>query len=312
MRLHRAAPSRKLLQTLEIRAAPGRTQKHPFCGHRAAIGGIGWEVPPKFGWSVPPVFKAGRAGQPPAWKVRCFRRVVAGFSCYRRVFGRIAGREAERRRWVNAGQPRPRCSQSLSLTRGVWGGRRTDRHAWLEEWCQECWAAPGGRCRRRRLSRRVDLPARLHVARGWRAWSCSTCTALEGDPCCSPSGREAARPHAARSRPRGGELLARRAVWEELERRCATIAVVPFSGRAGLGGRVGIVLSRLDGAELVDVERWAGRDELAYALEAPVWDRFGGFVGGPSIRGSVGWMVAERRVVIEGERGSHRFEEEAP
>ena len=68
--------------------------------------------------------------------------------------------------------------------------------------------------------------------------------------------------------------MARSSVWEELERRGATVAVVPFSGRAGRGGDAGtIVLSRIDGDHLVDVERWTGRDELAHALEAPIWDR---------------------------------------
>ncbi len=101
-------------------------------------------------------------------------------------------------------------------------------------------------------------------------------------------------------------------MWEELEWRGATIALVPFSGRSGLGGRVGtIVLSRLDGDELLDVERWTVRDELACALKAPVWDRFGHFVGQPSIRGTVGWMVAGRRVVIEGERGGDPFKKDA-
>ena len=52
-------------------------------------------------------------------------------------------------------------------------------------------------------------------------------------------------------------------VWAELERRGATVAAVPFSGWAGEGGRVGtITLSRSTGGELVDVERWSGRDEL--------------------------------------------------
>jgi hypothetical protein len=102
-------------------------------------------------------------------------------------------------------------------------------------------------------------------------------------------------------------------VWEELERRGATVAVVPFSGRAGRGGSVGtIVLSRLDAGELVDVERWSGRDELAYALEAPVWDRYGGFAGQAFIRGNVAWMVADRAVVISGWRGEREFEEELP
>jgi len=52
-------------------------------------------------------------------------------------------------------------------------------------------------------------------------------------------------------------------VWDELERRGATIATVPFSGRAGSGGTVErIVLSRVQGDKLVDVERWTARDEL--------------------------------------------------
>jgi hypothetical protein len=68
------------------------------------------------------------------------------------------------------------------------------------------------------------------------------------------------------------------------------IAVVPFSGRAGGGGRTGtITLSRFAGDELVDVERWSGRDELALALEGPVWDRYAQFAGHPWIRGTVTW-----------------------
>jgi hypothetical protein len=99
-------------------------------------------------------------------------------------------------------------------------------------------------------------------------------------------------------------------VWQELERRGATIASVPFSGRAGRGGRTDrIVLSRLAGDELVQVEGWTSRDELCYALEAPVWDRFGSFAGQPAITGTVVWLTVERRVVIEGRRGDQRFEE---
>ena len=30
---------------------------------------------------------------------------------------------------------------------------------------------------------------------------------------------------------------------------------------------------------LVDVERWSRRDELALALEGPVWDRYGQLAG---------------------------------
>jgi len=99
-------------------------------------------------------------------------------------------------------------------------------------------------------------------------------------------------------------------VWEELERRGAAIAVVPFSGRAGGGGTTGtITLSRLKGDELIDVERWSARDELAFGLEGPVWDRYGKFAGDPWIRGTVTWTVAERRILIAGRRGGDAFEE---
>ncbi len=70
-----------------------------------------------------------------------------------------------------------------------------------------------------------------------------------------------------------------------------------------------ITLSRLDGDELVDLERWSGRDELALALEGPVWDRYGAFAGHPSIRGTVTWTVVDRGIVIAGQRGGEAFEE---
>jgi hypothetical protein len=99
-------------------------------------------------------------------------------------------------------------------------------------------------------------------------------------------------------------------VWEELERRQATIAVVPFWGRAGMGGNIGTVtLSRVDHDELIDVEHWSSRDELAYALEGPVWDRYGLFAGQPLISGEAIWTVQDRTVVIVGTRGDERFEE---
>ena len=185
----------------------------------------------------------------------------------------------------------------------------SDRGEWLSRWCPECRAAPGTRCRRDRLSR--SQPAvRLHVARGWRERRCPTCTAWAGELCRTPSGREASQVHTARLRSGSSELLWGHAVWEELERRGAMVAVVPFSGRAGRGGSTArIALSRMDGEELVDVERWTSRDELACALEAPVWDRFGTFAGQPFIRGEVIWSVADRSVVIVGTRGDEWFEE---
>jgi hypothetical protein len=97
----------------------------------------------------------------------------------------------------------------------------SDRRAWLDEWCPECRAAPGTRCRdRHRYSCRARCgPAPgLHVARGWRTRRCPTCKAFSGDACHTPSGRQASQPHTARLRPARGELVARQAVWEELAR----------------------------------------------------------------------------------------------
>jgi hypothetical protein len=126
----------------------------------------------------------------------------------------------------------------------------------------------------------------------------------------TPSGLESSRVHEARLRPGRYELVARDDVWAGLQQRGATIANVPFSGHAGGGGSVDrIVLSRLQGNELVDVERWSGRDELCYAPEAPIWDRFGSFAGQPHIAGVVMWTAADRRVVIESRRGGEHFEE---
>jgi hypothetical protein len=186
----------------------------------------------------------------------------------------------------------------------------SDRALWLEEWCPTCRAAPGARCRLPWGRRATAKPSALHAARGWRARPCPKCKALPGERCRTPSGREASRIHVARLRPGRYELFARDAVWAELERRGATIATVPFSGRAGRGGSVDrIALSPFQGNELFDVERWSGRDELCHALEAPIWDRFGSFAGQPPIAGTVIWTSADRRVVIEGRRGDARFEE---
>lgn len=140
--------------------------------------------------------------------------------------------------------------------------------------------------------------------------SCPTCKAWPGEPCRTPRGRGASRVHTARLRPGRAELLWGQPVWEELEHRGATVAVVPFCGRAGRGGTTAtITLSRVENDRLVDVERWTSRDELAHALEAPVWDRFGVFAGQPLIRGEVNWTAEDRSVLIVGTRGDERFEE---
>jgi hypothetical protein len=99
-------------------------------------------------------------------------------------------------------------------------------------------------------------------------------------------------------------------VWDELQRRGATVAVVPFSGRAGRGGATGtITLGRLEEHKLVEIERWSARDELSLALEGPVWDRYGQFAGHPWIRGTLTWTLAARRILISGHRGGEAFEE---
>jgi hypothetical protein len=191
----------------------------------------------------------------------------------------------------------------------------SDRSAWLDQWCPECHAAPGARCGRwpwgRRGTRGRAVPiAHLHVARGWLERPCPTCKALAGERCSTPTGREASRVHTARLRQARRELVWRPEVWEELERRGATVALVPFWGRAGSGGRTDTIkLLRLEDGELLDVERWTYRDELCHALEAPVWERFGTFVGHPLIRGEVVWSAEDRSVVISGRRGDRRLEE---
>ncbi|MGO9975551.1 MAG: hypothetical protein ACLP01_22685 [Solirubrobacteraceae bacterium] len=79
---------------------------------------------------------------------------------------------------------------------------------------------------------------------------------------------------------------------------------MPFSGRAGDGGRTGtITLCRLEGQELVQIDCWSVSEELVFALEAPVWDRYGRFAGHPQVRGTVTWTLSERRIVLSGQRG---------
>ena len=190
----------------------------------------------------------------------------------------------------------------------------SDRRAWLEEWCPQCQAAPGRRCGERRLTRdcsgaRTAPLSRLHVARGWRARRCPTCRAGVGEPCRTPSGREASRIHSARLGPSRVELFGT-AVWDELDREDLTVAVVPFVGRAGRGGEIGPTrVSRRVGGALCERDQWTPRDELGYALEAPIWDRYGSFAGHPLIRGLVTWNAGSRLVVISGTRGDVRFAE---
>jgi hypothetical protein len=101
-------------------------------------------------------------------------------------------------------------------------------------------------------------------------------------------------------------------VWDELERRGISVATVPFRGRAGQGGEIeAIRLQRVSDEESRDVRLWPDGEELASSLAAPVWGRFGTFVGHPLVRAEVIWMVDRRSVVIVGRRGERRFEESA-
>ena len=190
----------------------------------------------------------------------------------------------------------------------------SDRLAWLEEWCPQCRAAPGRRCGEHRFkldpSAARFLPSLgLHVARGWSGRACPTCRAAAGARCRTPTGREASRIHLARLRPARSELFGV-AVWEALERQEVATAAVSFSGRSGRGGEIELVrYSRREGQVLVELDCWVPRDELAFALEAPVWDRFGTFAGHPLIRGVVTWDSESRLVVVSGSRGGERFEE---
>ena len=178
-----------------------------------------------------------------------------------------------------------------------------------------CHAAPGARCRRSRwASARGIAAAHLHVARGWLERSCPTCKATPGEPCSTPTGRPAAQVHTARLRPARWELVSRSAVWDELERRGVSMATVPFRGRAGHVGEMDVIRLRRvsgEGNGSLEVRLWPDGDELAYALAAPAWDRFGTFAGHPLVRAEVIWTLEDRTVVIAGRRGDRRLEEPA-
>jgi hypothetical protein len=102
------------------------------------------------------------------------------------------------------------------------------------------------------------------------------------------------------------------AVWDELERRGVSVATVPFRGRAGPGGEIDVIrLQRVCDEESREIRLWPDSEELAYALAAPVWGRFGTFAGHPLVRAEVVWTVDRRSVAIIGRRGERRFEESA-
>ncbi|MEJ7894199.1 MAG: hypothetical protein WKF94_16340 [Solirubrobacteraceae bacterium] len=65
--------------------------------------------------------------------------------------------------------------------------------------CPRCGALAGRRCVEvTYMRRRPKIAAITHIARGWLDRRCPTCKAPPGDTCRTPSGRDAAAPHAAR------------------------------------------------------------------------------------------------------------------
>ena len=184
---------------------------------------------------------------------------------------------------------------------------RSDRRSWLEDGCPSCGARPGARCKSRVAPRRTP-PLTLHAARGWRQRRCPVCKAEPGERCATPRGRSAVAPHTARVHAARGELHAVEDVWRALERAGAQLALVRFSGGGGRPGTLEGLSIQPQGsapARLVD----AGQSELAGALAAPAWARYGSFRGQPRIAAMLQWSVAERSLTLAGTRGTGRFQE---
>ncbi len=78
---------------------------------------------------------------------------------------------------------------------------------------------------------------------------------------------------------------------------------------ATLGRSTGFVSRVVSAMRFVEADWAIASDELAYAPEASVWDRYGAFAGQAVIRGVVKWMTDDRIVLITGTRGDARFME---
>ena len=208
-----------------------------------------------------------------------------------------------------APDPSARGETINDVSRDVSQAEVSDRRLWLAERCPACGAQPGARCKSRSKQRRKP-PAMLtlHAARGWRLRPCPACNARPGEGCFTPRGRPAARPHTARLHLARRELHALEDVWRALERSSAKLAVVRFTGGGGRQGTLERVSIQAAGRELAGC---SGADEpqLASALAAPVWGRYGAFKGQPPITATLRWSVADRSLTLSGTRGSERFEE---
>ena len=182
-----------------------------------------------------------------------------------------------------------------------------DRRLWLEDGCPRCGAEAGARCHERSSAGRARRPGlALHAARGWRQRLCPTCKAKPGEPCLTPRGRRAARPHAARLSAARAELHTPEDVWRALERAGAQSALVRFSGGGGRHATLEKVSLKAAGRELIPE---ADHSELAGALAAPIWGRYGSFRGQRPIRATLVWNVAKRSLVLAGTRAGERFEQ---
>jgi hypothetical protein len=223
----------------------------------------------------------------------------AGRVVGRRSSGRVSGRPL-----VALGDPSARreilcdMSQDTSQMAG-------DRRLWLEDGCPRCGAQAGARCRERSASARTARPRlALQAARGWRQRAWSACAAGPGERCVTPRGRRAARPHAAWLCAAREELHAPGDVFGALDRAGAQSALVRFAA----GARRPATL------QTIDLKRSAREpipgsceSELAGALAAPIWGRYGSFRGQPAIRATLTWNVAERSLVLAGTRAGERF-----
>jgi len=193
------------------------------------------------------------------------------------------------------------------VARDVSQVERSDRRLWLDQRCPSCRAEAGSRCR---APARRKPPATLsfHAARGWRQRPCPACKAKAGEPCFTPRGRHVAAPHTARLAPARGELHASDDAWRALERAGAEIALVRFCGGGGRHGTLESVSIHAGGRELTHWSTAPG-SELAGALTAPAWARYGSFRGQPPITATLQWNLADRSLLLAGTRGREPFEE---
>jgi endogenous inhibitor of DNA gyrase (YacG/DUF329 family) len=192
------------------------------------------------------------------------------------------------------------------MSRDASQAERSDRRSWLEGGCPTCGARPGARCKSRVAPRRQP-PLTLHCARGWRQRHCPVCKAQPGERCATPRGRAVLAPHTARLHCARGELHAAEDLWRALGRVGAQLGLVRFSGGGGRPGAIERVSVEAQGSapRLVD----ASEGELAGALAAPVWGRYGSFRGQPPIAATLRWSVAERSLMLAGTRGTERLQE---